>query len=99
MKRFPTGLVYHKIPSRAVICALCAAAWEERFVGVSRFNSDGRKTDGQSHLCPRCLPPSLTVDFVMEQEIELAALEPDADPVEVRRAVAARYATFLRGSS
>jgi len=76
MQRFATGLVYHKFPSHTIICALCAAAWEERFVGVSYFNSGGRKIDGHSHVCPRCLPP-LTLDFVMEQETTLAAIEPD----------------------
>jgi ribosomal protein S27AE len=95
MQRFGIGLAYHQ-NQRSVTCCQCGATWEERFVGVSYFNSDGRKTDAESHLCPRCIAAPLTVEFVMEQEIALAvSASQAADPEQVRKDTIARYEQFL----
>src|SRR5262245_52574660 len=96
MQRFGIGLVYHQV-QRKVTCCRCGAVWEERFIGVCYFNSDGRKSDAQSHVCPRCIIAPLTVDFVIEQEIALAAGASDATPAQVRKNVLARYEAFLNG--
>jgi len=95
MQRFGIGVVYHQ-NQRTVACGQCGAAWQERFIGVSYFNSDGRKSDGESHLCPRCIMAPLTVDFVIEQEIALALTCSDGrDAAQVRKDTIARYEEFL----
>ena len=94
MQRFGIGVVYHQ-NQRTVACGQCGAAWQERFIGVSYFNSDGRKSDGESHLCPRCIMAPLTVDFVIEQEIALAVGSSSATSAQVRKDTIARYEEFL----
>jgi hypothetical protein len=88
MRRSGTGLVYH-LSQHQITCTRCGASWQERFVGVATAT-----TDGLDPLCPRCLPLPLTVDILIEAEAK-CALTTEADPAEVHRAVAARYAEFL----
>src|SRR5439155_20865451 len=95
MQRFGIGVVYHQ-NQRTVACGQCGAAWQERFIGVSYFNSDGRKSDGESHLCPRCIMAPLTVDFVIERSEERRVGKSDGcDGAQVRKDTIARYEEFL----
>src|SRR5207248_11417573 len=95
MQRYGIGLAYHQT-QRNVTCCQCGATWEERFIGIYHFNSDGRKTDADSHLCPRCIMAPLTVEFVIEQEIAAAlSLGAAADAAQVRKETVVRYEHFL----
>src|SRR5262249_3026550 len=95
MQRFGIGLAYHQT-QRNVTCCQCGATWQERFVGIYHFHSDGRRTDAESHLCPRCIVAPLTVEFVMEQEIAIALNFSDTgDAAQLRKDTAARYEQFL----
>jgi len=70
MERFGTGLVYHNMAQPTPSSARYApAAWEECFVGVSHFNSDGRKADGQCHICPTVPGRRAHRRFLMEQKL------------------------------
>ena len=90
MRRFGTGLVYH-LSQRHITCSRCGALWQERFVGV------GTATGGSvGPLCPRCIPLPMTVDLVIEAEVtSTLSAAAGADPAEIRRTVAERYAEFL----
>ena len=89
MQRFQAKIVCHKIPSRSVICTLCGAVWQERYIGV-------RTATGQpAPVCPRCIPPTLTPDGMIEAEISITLLAADTDPAAIRRNVTERYVEFL----
>ena len=86
-------LACHNIPRRTIICALCGAAWEERFVGVALT------TVTDDPICPRCLPPTITVEGMIEAEISITLLHDQADPVAIRQNVTERYQKFLASSN
>ena len=89
MQRFRAKIVCRKTPRRTVICTLCGAVWEERFIGV-------RTATGQpAPVCPRCIPPMLTADGMIEAEISMSLLSADADPATIRRTATERYGQFL----
>jgi hypothetical protein len=89
------GLIFHHTRHK-VTCSQCGAAWEERFIGVRRFNCYGRKSDGESALCPRCIMAPLTIDFLIEHEIALAvSSSDDFSSAEIRRKITERYERFL----
>jgi len=89
-QRFRAKIVCHNIPSRTVICTRCGAAWEERYIGVATATAKA------APVCPRCIPPTLTADGLIEAEISISLLAADADPAAIRHNVTERYAEFLK---
>ena len=88
-QRFRAKIVCHNIPSRTVICSICGAAWEERYIGVAT-------TAGEpAPVCPRCIPLTLTAGGMIEAEISITLLASDADPAAIRRNITERYAEFI----
>ena len=64
-------------------------SWEERFVGVALT------TGTRAPICPRCLPPTLTVEGMIEAEISITLLNDKTDPAAIRQNVTERYQKFL----
>jgi hypothetical protein len=88
-QRHRAKIACHNIPRHTIICELCGAAWEERFVGAILTTGKGEP------MCPRCLPPTLSVEGMIEAEISIALLHDQADPTAIRQNVTDRYQKFL----
>jgi hypothetical protein len=78
----------HNIRRRTIICELCGAAWEERYIGLILMTGHG------DPVCPRCLPPTLTVEGMIEAEVSITLLHDQADPAAIRQNVTERYQKF-----
>jgi len=85
----------HRVQQVTHLCQ-CGAPWEESFIGVRHFNCYGRRRDGESAICPRCIVAPLSVGFLIEHEIALAVgSSDDYSSAETRRNITERYARFL----
>jgi len=90
MQRFRAKIVCHKTPRRTVICTLCGAVWEERFIGVRTATGD------TAPVRPPCISPTVTADGMIEAEISMSLLSAVADPATIRRTAIERYGQFLK---
>jgi hypothetical protein len=88
-QRHRAKIACHNIPRRTVICDLCCAAWEERFIGAVV------ETGKYEPVCPRCIPRSLSVEGMIEAEISITLLTDKNDPAAIRKNVTERYQKFL----
>jgi hypothetical protein len=88
-QRHRAKVACHNIPCRTVACTLCGAAWEERYVGVTLVASK------EAPVCPRCIPPTLTVEGMIEAEVSITLLHDLADPAAIRRKIMERYQQFV----